>query len=200
LNGIINVSLGIENQIGDETVIFFDLDGTLVNTDLANINAYMEAIQIATNTILDIELIPGQRFNRNLLRELMPQLTEALFAEIIAEKETRFKKHLSDTTTNSKVLVLLKTYSQTNKLVLVTNCREKRAFQTLRYHDLDGCFNHMIFRQTNNGNEHVNKYKFAINTLGISPEIIVVIENERCEIEDAISAGIPKKNVFNFEI
>jgi beta-phosphoglucomutase len=200
LNEKTDILFGIENQINDETVLFFDLDGTLVNTDLVNFNAYKEAIQNILKSKIDLDFNPGKRFNRNLLWELMPQLTEAQFEQIVTEKETSFEKHLRDTTTNSRVIELLKVYNNTNKIVLVTNCRENRALITLKYHGLADCFNHKFFKQTNNANNHVNKYMFALKTLRLSPKNIVVIENERCEIEDAIIAGIEENNVFIFEI
>jgi hypothetical protein len=40
---------------------------------------------------------------------------------------------------------ILKEYSKTNKTVLVTKCREKRARMTLKYHGLIDLFSHTFY-------------------------------------------------------
>lgn len=187
---------GIEKKIGQNTNIFLDLDGTLVNTDLANFKAYNEAFRIVTNSKTDLEFNPLERLNREVLRKSFPDLIESQFERILIEKEKLFEKYLTDTTPNKRVIELLMSFHSTNTTVLVTNCRKNRAKSILNFYKLTDYLKHMFFRQFNANGEHFNKYQSALNNLAIPPESVVVIENERREIEDAISANIIEGNIF----
>jgi len=189
---------GVEKRINQKTTLFFDLDGTLVNTDLANFKAYNEAFKIVTNSKTDLEFNPLERLNRENLKKSFPDLTKSQFERIVSEKERLFEKYLTDTTPNKRVLELLMSFHSTNTTVLVTNCRENRAKSILNFYKLTDYFKHLFFRQFNANGEHFNKYQSALNILAITPESVVVIENERREIEYAISANIIEGNIFKF--
>ncbi len=95
--------------------------------------------------------------------------------------------------------ILLK-YFKTNKTVLVTNCREDRALMTLDYHNLTDKFSNLFFRNISDNGKRINKFKNAILSLSIPAQTIIVFENERLEIEDAINAGILTENIITFKI
>lgn len=124
-------------------------------------------------------------------------MTEEILQKIIQQKEKNYKNHLTQTKLNKWVIDILNQYSKTNKTVLVTNCREDRAVLTLEYHNLTDKFSHLLFKQNTDNVERVNKYKNAINSLSLSAQTIIVFENEKVEIEDAILAGIPIDNIIS---
>lgn len=185
-------------NIKENHILFFDMDGTLVDTDYANFLSYKKAIQSCVQLEKEIKFDPNERFNRASLKSVVPNLKETEYEEIIQKKEENYKEHLSETKLNKSVVDILLKYFQTNKAVLVTNCREDRALMTLNYHNLTNKFSNIFFRTISDNGEHINKYKKAISSLSLSAQTVIVFENERPEIEDAIQAGILIENIISF--
>ena len=177
-------------KIASDTILFFDMDGTLVDTDFANFLSYKKAIQSIIQIDNDILYNPNERLNRGLLKKVVPNLTESEYEQIIQQKEENYTEYLPQTKLNNLVADILIKYSQTHKTVLVTNCREDRALMTLNYHNLTDKFNNLFFRELSKNTSRINKFQNAILSLGISPKLIIAYENEESEIIDAINAGI----------
>lgn len=188
----------INFKINSDTVLFFDMDGTLVDTNFANFLSYKEAIKSIIKTDEEIQYIPNERFNRSTLKKIIPNLSEDDLEKIIKQKERNYNKNINHTKLNKIITDVLIKYSKTNKTVLVTNCRKDRAILTLKYHKLFDEFSNILYRQISDNGNHINKYKNAIENLSLSAENIIVFENEKDEINDAILAGIPTRNIFNF--
>lgn len=192
--GLINYTNPIFS-ISNNTIFFFDMDGTLVNTNLANFLSYKKAISL----VLNIELSPTlhnqhERFNRCRLKELFPTLSDANYKKIILLKEVFYKEFLPETTIIKENVEILLKYSGINKMVLVSNCRKERALETLSFHGLADKFSDLFYREINPNKQRINKYQNAIDLLGISPNDIIVFENEEVEIADAIEANIKTIN------
>lgn len=184
-------------KIKSDTVLFFDMDGTLIDTDFANFLSYKEAIKSVIQSKVEIQYVLNERFNRTTLNQVVPNLTEESFVEIIKQKEINYKKYLSQTKLNKAVSDILFQYSKTNKTVLVTNCLEDRAVLTLEYHKLIDKFNYLFFKKIEDKVNRVNKYRKALDNLSLSPQIVIAFENEKVEIEDAKLAGIPIDNIIS---
>ncbi len=188
--------MNIENRITENTVLFFDLDGTLVDTDYANFLSYKKAIQLVTQSACRLSFDPYTRFTRSKLKRIFPTFAEEEYDKIVAEKEKCYSEFLPKTKLNREISEILYQYFKTNKTVLVTNCREARALDTLNYHRLTDKFSNLFFRQFGEDNTKINKFQNAIFYLSISPNSILVFENEKSEIENALSAGISSNNIF----
>ena len=186
-------------NINENDILFFDMDGTLVDTDFANFLSYKKAIQsfIQSENENEIEFNPNDRFNRASLKIAVPNLTETEYEKIIQKKEELYKEHLSKTKLNKSVVDILLKHHKTNKTVLVTNCREDRALMTLNYHNLTDKFSNIFFRKISENGKRINKYKNAISSLSLSAQTVIVFENEKSEIEDAILAGISINKILN---
>lgn len=191
-----NLKKDINFKINSDTVLFFDMDGTLVDTDFANFLSYKDAIQSVIKTDKEIQYIPNKRFNRVSLKKLIPNLSEEDLGKIIQQKERNYIENINQTKLNKFVNDILIKYSKTNKTVLVTNCRKERAILTLEYHKLTDMFSHILYRQISDEENHINKYKNAIKSLSLSAQTIIVFENEKTEIDDAILAGISINNIY----
>jgi beta-phosphoglucomutase len=187
-------------KISSDSVLLFDMDGTLVDTDFANFLSYKNAIQSVINQDMEIVFNPKERLNRTTLRNVIPNLAQSVYEEIIKEKEKNYYEHLSQTKINQPVVDILLKYYKTNKTVLVTNCREDRALITLNHHKLTDKFYKLLFRQISQNGNPINKYKNAISSLNLSKQRVIVIENEIQEIEFALIAGIPINNILNIRI
>ena len=83
-------STNINLNINSDTVLFFDMDGTLIDTDFANFLSYQEAIKSVVQSETEIQYVPNERFNRTTLNKVIPNLTEEKIVEIIKQKEINY--------------------------------------------------------------------------------------------------------------
>ena len=175
--------------------VFFDMDGTLIETDFANFLAYNKAIEIVLRRKNAITYNPAYRFDKNRLEERVRGLSEFQYRRIIQIKNELNKEFLHATYVNERLVNQLIKLSQKKSIYLVTNAYAKRAQMTLSFHGLERYFNGMICiddRPTN-----ANKYLHAVEYLCASPKKIVVFENEKKEIINAAKAGINPTNIYH---
>jgi beta-phosphoglucomutase len=180
-----------------ETVFFFDLDGTLVDTNLANFLAYEKAILTVTKLNHNLAYNPHKRFNRGILKNAVPNLTESEYERIIRHKEEYYSDFLGETRLNAATADIVFKYSKTNTTVLVTNCRKDRAIITLKHFGLSNKFSNIFCRQFGDEHKKINKFQSAIFKLGVPPDLVIAFENEESEIADARKAGILTINPAN---
>jgi len=180
----------IDCKITADTVLFFDMDGTLVDTNLANFLSYKKAILSVTKSNHDLTYNSDKRFNRSSLKNAVPNLTENEYERIIQEKEKYYNDFLHETKLNVETADILFKYSKTNKTVLVTNCRKDRAITTLKHFGLDDKFSDIFYREFDDNGKKLNKFQNAILKLGVPPNFVIAFENEEIEIADAQKAGI----------
>jgi beta-phosphoglucomutase-like phosphatase (HAD superfamily) len=189
--------LDLDKIITTDTILFFDMDGTLINTDFANFLSYKKAIYSVTQNGFELLYNPKLRFNRQILKIKFPHLSQIDYERIIQEKEDYYKDYLHETKLNTKIADILLKYSKTNKTVLVTNCRKERALMTLNHFGLADKFSNIYFRMLTDNGVKINKFKNAISKLGVPPNLVIAFENEEIEIVDAKQAGI---NIINPKI
>lgn len=195
-----NKQLDINSKINKDTVLLFDMDGTLVDTDYANFLSYKNAIKNVIKRENDIQFNPNERFNRTTLKSIFPNLTEPECEEIIKQKEEYYNSQLDETKIIKPIVDILMQYCDSNTTVLVTNCRKERAIKTLKYHNLFDKFKHLFYKQNLTNKTRINKYQNAISSLSLSAQSVIVFENEKIEILDAINAGILTNNILNLNI
>ena len=182
----------IDVKIKADTVLFFDMDGTLIDTNLANFLSYKKAINSVTKSDNDLTFNPDKRFNRSNLKIAIPNLTETEYERIIQEKEEYYDDFLHETKIIAEVVNILFKYSKSHKTVLVTNCRKDRAMTTLKYFGLVRHFSSILCREFGDKDQKINKFQNAISKLGVPPSLVIAFENEEIEIEDAKNSGIQK--------
>jgi len=184
------------SKIRENNILFFDLDGTLVNTNFANYLSYIEAIKAVTGQDIDISYNSDERFTRQTLKKILPKITKSEYEKIILQKEKIYINHLPVTKLNKLVASILIRFAKSNRTVLVTNCRKERAYITLNYHGITKMFTNIFFREINSCKKVKNKYERAILDLEIDPAKIIAFEDEMIWIRRAISSGISAKNIW----
>jgi len=188
----------IEKLIKEKTVIFFDMDETLISTNYANYLSYKSAI----NDIIGyIPIETNNRFTRKRLKEIIPNISNKQYNAIIKRKNLLYKDYISETKIIQPIVDILNRYTTTHKTILVTNSRKERALQTLEYHNLTNKFDQFIFKDSNTDNSSYknNKYLKAISNINISSnKFIIAFDNEEIEIKNAQKAGIKKTININY--
>lgn len=180
----------IEVKIKEKTVLFFDMDGTLIYTNYANFLAYKKAINFVKKSDIVLTYNPAKRFNRSDLKITFPNLTDVEYESIIQKKEVYYNDFLHETKLNEKTAGILFMYSKTHKTVLVSNCRKDRAMSTLNHFGLVDKFSEIFCGEFGDNDKKINKYQNAILKLGVPPNLVIAFENEESEIADAQKAGI----------
>lgn len=187
----------ISKIITQDKVLFFDMDGTLVDTDYANYLSFKMAIQSVINPIQFLPFNPNERFNRTILQREFPNLKDNEYQEIIRLKERFYSENVGQTKLLQYANEILDSFFELNTTVLVTNCREDRAIMTLNQHGLTDKFKYKIFRKSIDKDRHINKFENALKILELEPQMIIAFENEQFEIDEAVKAGIPIENIIS---
>lgn len=175
--------------------VFCDLDGTLIDTDRANYLAYRRAVKEVTNGFHDVDYT-RERLNRDTLKTRLPSLTASQVEEIVACKSEYFTEFLSDTKLNTELARVITEHRDTNKIYLVTQCRERRAIQVLDHHKLLNCFTQLVCLKRLNLGVSSNKYEAALALTGEKQDAVLVFENDEASVKEAMLAGVPRRNIY----
>lgn len=187
-------------KITPDKILFFDLDGTLIDTDYANWLAYKKAYDeiknkkdVTTDDIL-LEFNVNERIDKLRVTNMLIHFGKKYCDDIILKKKELYNEKLKFTKKIEENVDILKRFSKTNKIILVSNCSRQRGIDTLKYHQLDTYFYKMFFAEDKTLSE--NKYENAIQLLGISSDNIIAFEDDKNQIQDAKEVGIKEFNVY----
>lgn len=163
-------------------ILVVDLDGTLIDTNQANLLAYQAAMLEVTGTALPEQTASYDRLTRNRLQEALDDLPADLLDAIVQRKEVLYPQFLHTTQLNTKLYQLLQG-CQDKVLVLATNARQARAEQLLHQHYL-----HHLFAECYYHDETLpNKFKQIFARF--RGKEIIIFENETAQAKLAVAAG-----------
>ena len=173
------------------TKFVFDLDNTLVETNIANNLSYMCAIKEVLHE--DFCFTPKQRFTRDRLLAFFPGVSQSQYDEIVAVKKKLFHSHIAETTLNINLVKILKILRRNNyDTILLTNCRRERAMSICSYYDITKYFSELYFFE-----DKIRTKYDVLQRKGYNMESIVLFENESESKEDAIRNGIIIENIIS---
>ena len=184
------------SQINFNSVLLFDLDGTLVHTDDANNAAYLLAIKEILGLDLENQLKSNLRITREKLSSLLPQASQEQFEQIIACKEKCFTRFLSYTYVNLELLSVLKKFQTSNELILITRSQGERAYEVLKYHGLQNYFHKIIFQLKDSTSRWSSKIPQLLKDEKYNLQDLFLFENEEVERVDAQKNGLKTKQII----
>ena len=161
--------------ISSSNILLFDLDGTLLETDLANFYSYKKACY----EVLGITLsLPYTRFDYRFLKDFLKQfnIDDTLMLRIKLLKDLYYKDFIFLTKINEYIKNVLVGAFKTNKTILVTNANKNRVSMLLDHHSLSCYFSHIFI------NKKQNKFSNLLNFYNLNPKKIILFENEKTEI------------------
>jgi beta-phosphoglucomutase len=172
--------------------LLFDLDGTLIHTQTANMNAYnlglreyglrFEAEQFISTNGMD---------SRSFLAKFFPMLSKVDIEKIRKIKANTYNEFFSDTHLNKDLLNLADNLFCAKSLGIVTTGKKENVLEILEFHGLRSKFDVIV-----TGDDVVNPkpspdpYLMAIEMIGLCPEQILAFEDSQIGCDSAIAAGL----------
>jgi len=148
----------LKEIVTNKTYLIFDLDGTLIDTDEANFLSYQEAIKNIKNIDLKSIYNSSERFTREKLNLVIPNLTVQEFKKIVELKTNIFQKNLKYTVLNTPIFQIIDKFSKTNKIILATSSHKIKADLLLNRYDLFNLFDKRYYKESYINQN--NKYQY----------------------------------------
>lgn len=182
---------GLKNSLGNELhnhVFIFDMDGTLVNTDIANRMAYQQAAKNVCQCSL--YNVVGRMTRQSLKYSRLSPEKESL---IVEEKQRIYPNYLDKTLLLPAGKLLKDLHDEGCTTILATQADRQRALQTLKYHHLEDCFTYQYFQE----DFGTDKYQYIQSTHGFDPDYVYIFEDSDAEVEEAVNAGFQRQHIVS---
>ena len=175
--------------------VLFDLDGTLANTDPIHFQVWQALLAPYGMTVdqhFYDRFISG-RLNPDIVRDLLPQLSESEGEAFSADKEAQFRAVAANQLQRMPGLTDFLHYIQQHEytMALVTNAPRPNAEFMLKTLALNGIFQPIIIADDlPKGKPDPLPYQTALDQLGLSPDDAIVFEDSPTGVRAATAAGI----------
>ncbi|MEM6253662.1 MAG: HAD-IA family hydrolase [Cyanobacteria bacterium P01_D01_bin.156] len=176
--------------------VLFDLDGTLANTDPLHFQIWQALLSehgIKVDSPFYDTHISG-RLNPDIVRDLLPQLSEQEGVFFSADKEAKFRQLAATKLQRMDGLsdFLHHLEQQGYSVALVTNAPRPNAEFMLETLALQGTFQPVIIADDlPRGKPDPLPYQTALDHLALSPQEALVFEDSPTGVRAAVAAGIP---------
>jgi HAD superfamily hydrolase (TIGR01509 family) len=175
--------------------LLFDLDGTLAETDSLHLPTWVDVLGpygIEVDEAFYKENISG-RSNGEIVKELLPDLSEEEGRDIADAKETSFREQAGGLVPLPGLLDFLREARERGmKTALVTNAPEENVEAILLALELGEFFDEVVLSdEVGPVKPDPAPYRAALDRLGVSPEEAVAFEDSTSGISSSVGAGIP---------
>ncbi len=174
-------------------VLVFDLDGTLINSNLANFLSYDAAVSQVLSVESQMIFDSSNRTTRETIKKAFPSISSDELTQVVSEKERLYSNFLSKTVLNVQVTTIIER-SIGKEIILATNSRKNRADMLLAHHGISKMFTNKIFREDI---DPKGKYQRLLTKMWCNNKSIVVFEDDLLDIGSAIVAGINSSFIIN---
>lgn len=175
--------------------ILFDLDGTLTNTDSVHYETWQNLLQdynLEIDPVFYDQHFSG-RMNKDILQDILPQLSEADAIALGNRKEADFRQRAKYSLVPLPGLLTLLDWCDDNniKKAVVTNAPVENAAFMLEVLKLRDRFPVVIIgEQVEFGKPHPMPYQVGMEKLSVGAERAIAFEDSPTGITSAVGAGL----------
>ena len=172
--------------------LFFDLDGTLVDTLDANVHAYQKAAEEVGINITRKQLADsfGMRYDK-IFRAIHSDITDEELENIRELKAKYYPEFLHLSRPNRQLIDFVKTLREDHITVLVTMAQRQNALAVLESAGIFSLFDHMVTGdEVTHPKPHPEAFKLALERAGLNPSEALAFEDSESGIASATSAGL----------
>lgn len=180
--------------------VFFDMDGTLANTDPIHLEVWREILEPEGYTVDDAffkQHISGQ-LNEHLIKKLLPHLSDQAGQQLARDKEAQFRELAASKLGRMPGFTELYNWiiQQGLKTAAVTNAPRANAEFMLEVLDLQDAFELVIIAgELPRSKPDPLPYQTALDQFGASAEAAIVFEDSKTGITASVAAKIPTVGV-----
>lgn len=172
--------------------LFFDLDGTLVETSQANYLAYKQALSSRGLhfTLEEYLSYPGQS-SKMFLGQIFSHLSSFEIEEIQQAKTELYPQYFSYTKVTESLLSVLGKNSEDYVTAVVTTAKKISAIKILNYHGIMEKIDFIIAAEdVKLSKPDPEAYILACEVAGVRPSEALAFEDSLVGIEAATKAGV----------
>lgn len=182
--------------------LFFDLDGTLVNTYEADYLAYRDAIREVAGIEVDKESFAkthGQEAKQKL-DSLAPGLLDEGVERVRQAKKAHYPKYLHHTVPNETLINFLKDMAQHHVTAIVTTAKSHNAEAVLEAHGLIDLFEVRVYGDdVEHAKPHPESYLLALERSGLQANEVIAFEDSQSGLDAARAAGLATIHIRSFQ-
>ena len=175
--------------------LLFDLDGTLAETDSLHLPTWVDALQphgVEVDEEFYRDRISG-RSTAEIVRELLPDLTDEQGRSIGDAKEARFRERASELEPLPGLVDFVERCRERGmRIALVTNAPEENVEAILPALKLRGLFDVVVLAdEVEAVKPDPAPYRAALTRTGVPAERALAFEDSVSGISSSVAAGIP---------
>lgn len=178
--------------------LFFDLDGTLVDTHQSNTSAYLNAVhdvlpEASVSRVDLLRYIKAGKGYREFLSDLISGISDVDIISVSNRKSEIYPKYLGESRLNEVLVSRMKKWKEDPNaiLVLVTTAKECNARNILEHHGILDVFDFAVFGdQVTAPKPNPEIYLKALELAGVDASDAEAFEDSDVGIEAARAAGI----------